>query len=62
MNEFTHAILDVEGEIIRKVRWSNTEYKWYTKNFPDTQIVKLDQPKKESDYVRALNLVGECLF
>lgn len=62
MNDFTYALLDCDGDIIRKVRWSNNEYKWYTSNFPETKIIKLDQPKKESDYVRALELVGECLF
>jgi hypothetical protein len=62
MNDFTHAILDFDGEVIRKVRWSNTEYKWYTDNFPSSKIVKLEVSKPENTYSKMLNLVGECLL
>jgi len=61
-DDFTHAILDCEDEIIKKHRWTNTEYKWFINSHPDVKVIKLQQPKKESAYEIALRAVGECLF
>jgi hypothetical protein len=60
MIPFSYAIIDDEGEVIRKHRWSVKEAKWFTENNPDVKVVKLDKPKvvKEDLY----QLVGECLF
>ena len=60
MIPFSHSVLDDEGEVIRKHRWSVKEAKWFTENNPDVKVVKLDKPKvvKEDLY----QLVGECLF
>jgi beta-glucanase (GH16 family) len=59
---FTHALLDYEGLVIKKFRWTNNEYKWYIKDHPGDTIIKLKQPVYKSDYHSALELVGECLF
>ena len=34
MIPFSHAILDDDGEVIRKHRWSNREAKWFKDNNP----------------------------
>lgn len=59
---FTHALLDFEDQVIKKFRWTNTEYKWYINAHPYDKVIKLDQPTKVSEYHRALELVGECLI
>lgn len=59
---FTHAVLDCEDQVIKKFRWSNTEYKWYIDTHPQDKVIKLEQPLKVSDYNRAFNLVGESLL
>ena len=59
---FTHALLDFEGEIIKKYRWTNKDYEWYIEKHPNDKIIKLDKPVYKSDYHRALELVGECII
>lgn len=59
---FTHALLDFEGKIIKKYRWTNQEYKWYIDNHPKEKVIKLDKPVYKSDYHKALELVGETLI
>ena len=60
MIPFSHAVLDDEGEVIRKHRWSVKEAKWFTENNPDVKVVKLDKPKVVKEDL--FQLVGECLF
>lgn len=65
LNDFTHALLDDEGEIIRKYRWSNAEVKYFTENHFQGRIVRLKQPKPTqqiSQYELAFDNCGECLF
>ena len=57
---FTHAIVDDEGETIRKYRWNNKEAKWFTENNKDAIVVKLDKPIVVKEDL--FKLVGECLF
>jgi hypothetical protein len=57
---FSYAIIDDEGEVIRKHRWSVKEAKWFTENNPDVKVVKLDKPKEVKEDL--FELVGECLF
>ena len=57
---FSYAIIDDEGEVIRKHRWSVKEAKWFTENNPDVKVVKLDKPKVVKEDL--FQLVGECLF
>lgn len=59
---FTHALLDFDDKIIKKFRWTNKDYRWYIEKHSNDKVIKLDQPNKVSDYHRALELVGECLF
>lgn len=59
---FTHAVLDCDDQVIKKFRWSNTEYKWYINTHPQDKVIKLEQPVKVSEYHHALELVGECLL
>ena len=60
MIPFSYAIIDDEGEVIRKHRWSVKEAKWFTENNPDVKVVKLDKPKEVKEDL--FELVGECLF
>jgi len=57
---FSYAIIDDEGEVIRKHRWSVKEAKWFTENNPDVKVIKLDKPKEVKEDL--FELVGECLF
>jgi hypothetical protein len=57
---FSYAVIDDEGEVIRKHRWSVKEAKWFTENNPDVKVVKLDKPKEVKEDL--FELVGECLF
>jgi hypothetical protein len=57
---FSYAIIDDEGEVIRKHRWSVKEAKWFTENNPDVKVVKLDKLKVVKEDL--FQLVGECLF
>jgi hypothetical protein len=60
MIPFSYAVVDDEGEVIRKHRWSVKEAKWFTENNPDVKVVKLDKPKEVKEDL--FQLVGECLF
>ena len=61
---FTHAILDDEGEVIRKHRWSNKEDKWFTDTNKDAIVVKLPKQKivEEFNYDELSKLCGEAPF
>ena len=59
MIPFSYAILDDDGEVVRKRRWSAKEAKWFKDNNPNVTVVKLErQIIKEDLYA----LVGECLY
>ena len=58
MIPFSHAILDDDGEVIRKHRWSNREAKWFINNNPNVKVITLPKPKPIDLY----EAVGECLF
>ena len=60
MIPFSYAVVDDEGEVIRKHRWSVKEAKWFTDNNPDVKVIKLDKPKEVKEDL--FKLVGECLF
>ena len=59
MMPFSYAILDDDGEIIRKHRWSTKEAKWFKDNNPKVTIIKLGKQIIKEDL---LALVGECLL
>ena len=60
MIPFSHSVLDDEGEVIRKHRWSVKEAKWFTENNPNVKVVKLNKPIVVKEDL--FQLVGECLF
>ena len=47
MLPFTYAIM-ADGEMIRKMRWSNREAKWFKDNHPGYEIIKLEVPKEKN--------------
>jgi hypothetical protein len=57
---FSHSVLDDEGEVIRKHRWSVKEAKWFTEKNPHVKVIKLDKPIVVKEDL--FQLVGECLF
>jgi hypothetical protein len=65
MIPFSYAVVDDEGEVIRKYRWSVKEAKWFTENNPSVKVIRLEQePKQTSIQIQQelFNLVGEALF
>lgn len=59
---FTHAIVDDDGEIIRKHRWSAKEAKWHKDQ--GQNVIKLEVVVETTTdvFTEAFNLVGECLI
>jgi hypothetical protein len=60
MIPFSHAIVDDEGEIIRKHRWSQREAKWFTENNPSVKVIRLAKEVVVKEDL--FKLVGECLY
>lgn len=59
--DFSHAIVDDNGDILRKYRWSAKEAKWHKDQ--GKNVIKLDvQVIKINHYQKALELVGESLY
>ena len=56
--DFSHAIIDEFGDIIRKYRWSAKEAKWHKDQ--GKNVIKLVVEKKKE--IPLIDLVGECLF
>jgi hypothetical protein len=55
---FTYAVVDDDGEILRKYRWSAKEAKWHKEQ--GSNVIKLEVIKEVE--VDVMSLVGECLF
>lgn len=67
MIPFSYAIMDDEGEVIRKHRWSVKEAKWFTDNNPNVKVVKLEVKKEPTQSASEIqqelfNLVGKALY
>jgi hypothetical protein len=65
MIPFSYAVVDDEGEVIRKYRWSVKEAKWFTENNPSVKVIRLEQePKQTSTQIQQelFNLVGEAKY
>ena len=59
--DFSHAIIDDNGDIIRKYRWSAKEAKWHKDQ--GKTVIKLDvKVIKINQYQQAWELVGESLY
>ena len=59
MIPFSYAIIDEDGEIVRKFRWSAKEAKWHKDN--GKNVIKLEVVKINK-FQQALELVGESLY
>ena len=62
MIPFSYAVVDEDGEIVRKFRWSAKEAKWHKEQ--GKNVIKLEVKKEPSinPFEEAFNLVGECLI
>jgi hypothetical protein len=60
MIPFSYAVVDDEGEVIRKHRWSVKEAKWFTENNPHVKVIKLEKPIEVKEDL--FELVGEALY
>ena len=59
--DFSHAVIDDNGEIIRKYRWSAKEAKWHKDQ--GKTVIKLEvKVVKINQYQQALEFVGESLY
>jgi hypothetical protein len=59
--DFSHAIIDDNGDIIRKYRWSAKEAKWHKDQ--GKNVIKLDvKVIKINKFQQAWELVGESLY
>ena len=65
MIPFSYAVIDDEGEVIRKYRWSVKEAKWFTENNTSVKVIRLEQePRQTSTQIQQelFNLVGEAKY
>lgn len=63
MIDFTHAIYDNDGNVLRKLRLSKKEFDWYKSEKPYLLIRKLEITKQKNINQQELfNQIGECLF
>ena len=54
---FTYAVIDDEGEVLRKYRWNAREAKWHKEQ--GSNVIKLEVVKEKPF---DLNNYEECLF
>ena len=63
MIDFTHAIYDDDGNVLRKLRLSKKEFDWYKSEKPYLIIRKLETTdQKNINQQELFNQIGECLF
>ena len=65
MIPFSYAVVDDEGEVIRKYRWSVKEAKWFTDNNPSIKVIRLEkEPIQTQTQIQQelFNLVGEAKY
>jgi len=55
---FTYAVIDDDGEVLRKHRWNAKEAKWHKEQ--GSNVIKLEVVKEVKEDV--MTLVGDCLF
>jgi len=61
MIPFSYAIIDEDGEIVRKFRWSVKEAKWHKEQ--GKNVIKLEKEKvKEIGYDELSKLCGEAPY
>jgi hypothetical protein len=57
---FTYAVIDDDGEILRKYRWNAKEAKWHKEQ--GNNVIKLEVIKEVKEKEDVFSLVGECLL
>jgi hypothetical protein len=63
MIPFTYAIVDDDGEILRKYRWSAKEAKWHKDQGKNViALPKEKAPSQQNVQQELFNLVGEALY
>ena len=61
MIPFTYAVVDDDGEVLRKYRWSAKEAKWHKEQ--GSNVIKLEVIKEVKEVKEdVMTLVGDCLF
>jgi hypothetical protein len=61
MLPFTYAVVDDDGEILRKHRWNVREAKWHKEQ--GSNVIKLEVVKEVKEVKEdVMTLVGDCLF
>jgi hypothetical protein len=58
MIPFSYAVVDDDGEVIRKYRWNVKEAKWHKEQ--GHNVIKLEVIKEVKEDV--MSIVGECLY
>jgi hypothetical protein len=63
---FSYAVVDDEGEVIRKHRWSVKEAKWFTENNPNVKVIRLEKVKQVKEegfnYDEFTKLYGKPIY
>lgn len=62
MIPFSHAVIDEDGEIVRKYRWSAKEAKWHKEQGKNVIKLEVEKTNTESLFTQAFKLVGECII
>ena len=58
---FTYAVIDDDGEVLRKYRWNVKEAKWHKEQ--GSNVIKLEVVKEVKEVKEdVMTLVGDCLF
>jgi len=58
---FTYAVIDDDGEVLRKYRWNAKEAKWHKEQ--GSNVIKLEVIKEVKEVKEdVMTLVGDCLF
>ena len=58
---FTYAVIDDDGEVLRKYRWNVREAKWHKEQ--GSNVIKLEVVKEVKEVKEdVMSLVGDCLF
>ena len=59
---FTYAVVDDDGEVLRKYRWNAREAKWHKEQ--GSNVIKLEVIKQEENnsYDELSKLCGEAIF
>jgi hypothetical protein len=61
MIPFSHAVLDSDGEVLRKYRWSTKEAKWHKEQGKNVVVLPKEPPQTNNNlFTEMLLAVGEA--